>query len=64
MIYNLYKQLLYRDRYIIYIDNFFTSIDLFNILKDIDISVINIIKAGSFPAKLLALNKPLKKQKT
>ena len=61
MVYNLYKQLLYRDRYIVYIDNFFISVDLFNALKDISISVVNIIKTGSFPAELLTLNRLLKK---
>ena len=61
MVYNFYKQLLYRDRYIIYIDNFFTSVDLFSALKDIGISVINIIKVGSFLVELLALNRSLKK---
>ena len=64
IVYNLYKQLLGGlNRYIVYIDNFFISVDLYNVLKDIDIDAIGIIKVGSFPIELLALAGPLKKQK-
>ena len=62
IIYNFYKQLLDGpNRYIVYIDNFFIGIDLYNILKNIDISAIKIIKAGFFLAVLLALARLSKK---
>ena len=64
MVYNLCKQLLYRDQYIIYTDNFFTSVDLFSALKDIGIGAVGTTKVGSYPVELLALNGPSKKQKT
>ena len=64
IIYNLYKQLLNGlNRYIVYTDNFFTSVDLYNILKDIGVSAIDTTKIGSFPAELLTLTRSLKKQK-
>ena len=62
VVYNLCKQLPGgRNRYIVYIDNFFTNIDLFTALRDIGIGGIGIIKAGSFPVELLALNGPSNK---
>ena len=65
VVYNLCKQLPGGpNRYIVYTDNFFTSVDLYNTLKDIGIGAVGTTKAGSFPAELLALAGPSKKQKT
>ena len=65
VIYNLYKQLPGGpNRYIVYTDNFFTSVDLFSALRDISIGAISTTKTGSYPTELLALNKPSKNQKT
>ena len=65
VVYNFYKQLLGgSNRYTVYIDNFFTSVDLFSALKDIGIGAVGITKAGSYPAELLALNGPSRKHKT
>ena len=65
VVYNLYKQLPGgSNRYIIYTDNFFTNINLYTALRNIDIGVIETTKAGSFPTELLALNGPSNKAKT
>ena len=65
VVYNLYKQLPDGpNRYTIYTDNFFTSVDLFSALRDTGIGAIGTTKAGSFPAELLALDGPSTKQKS
>ena len=67
IVYNLCKQLLGGiNRYIIYIDNFSTNVDLFTALRDIGIGGVGIIKAGSFLflVGLLALNGSSSKQKS
>ena len=64
VVYNLCKQLPGgSNQYIVYTDNFFTSVDLFSALRDIGIGAVGTTKAGSYPAELLALDRPSKKQK-
>ena len=65
IVYNLYKQLPGSpNRYIVYIDNFFTSVDFYSALRDIGIGTVGIIKAGSYSIELLTLNSPFSKQKS
>ena len=65
VVYNLSKQLPGGpNRYVVYTDNFFTNVDLFTALREIGIGAVGTTKAGSYPAELLALEGPSKKQKT
>ena len=64
VVYNLCKQLPGGlNQYIIYTNNFFINVDLYTALREIDIDIIGIIKAGSVFAELLALNGPSDKIK-